>query len=89
MRPGLITDFSESIRSAEGLNQVEIFCTRFQSALRECIRHRFSIEESFGMIWVETLDEVPLLPEEQAQVYDTLIEWAKTCSTCQLFTIVR
>jgi hypothetical protein len=41
------------------------------------------------MIWVETLDEVPLLPEEQAQIYDVLIGWAKTCGSNDLFSIVR
>jgi hypothetical protein len=89
MQPGLIAEFPESARSAEGLTQIEIFCGRFQKALRECIRHRFSVEESFGMIWVETLDEVPLLPEEQAQIYEQLIGWAKNCGTNDLFRIVR
>jgi hypothetical protein len=89
MQPGLIAEFSEGLRCTEGLSQTEIFRANFQNALRECIRHRFSVEESFGMIWVETLEEVPLLPEEQAQVYDVLIGWAKTCGDGQLFSIVR
>lgn len=37
------------------------------------------------MIWIETLQDVPLLPEEQARVYGSLIEWAKGCAGAELF----
>ena len=89
MQTELIADYSEALRRDESLDQAQAFCAKFQDALRECIRHRFSVEEAFGIIWVETLDEVPLLPEEQASVYEKMIQWAKSCATTELFCTTR
>jgi hypothetical protein len=55
----------------------EQFRLRFQRSLRSCVRRGFSIEESFGMIWEETWEEVALSEREQAELYEELIEWAK------------
>jgi hypothetical protein len=52
----------------------------FQRSLRSCLRRGFSVEESFGMIWVETWEEISLSEQEQAELYDELIGWAKKCS---------
>jgi hypothetical protein len=54
-----------------------VFRARFQRALRNCVRRRFSVAECFGVIWLETLEEVALTEEEQAELYDELIGWAK------------
>jgi hypothetical protein len=79
--------------SQKGVSKMarEIFRTKFQSSLRECLRHGFAVEESFGLVWEETLDEICLLDSEQSEVYDDLIAWArglpvKCCSP--LFTRV-
>lgn len=55
----------------------ELFRARFQTALRQCVRRRFSVAECFGVIWEETLEEITLTEEEQSEVYEELIDWAK------------
>ncbi|HYE31291.1 MAG TPA: hypothetical protein VEH27_07685 [Methylomirabilota bacterium] len=55
----------------------EQFRLRFQRSIGLCVRHGFCIEESFGMIFNETLDEVPLAEEDQAALYEEMIRWAK------------
>jgi hypothetical protein len=55
----------------------EQFRLRFQRCLRACVRRGFSIEESFGMIWEETWEEIALTDAEQCELYEELIEWAK------------
>jgi hypothetical protein len=60
-----------------GLGRKEQFRQKFQRSLRSCVRRGFSVEESFGMIWVETWEEIALTEREQAELYDELINWAK------------
>jgi hypothetical protein len=55
------------------------FRDKFQRSLRSCLRRGFSVEESFGMIWVETWEEIALSENEQSELYDELIGWAKKC----------
>ncbi len=55
----------------------ELFRARFQRSLRNCVRRRFSVAECFGVIWLETLEEVRLTDQDQAELYDELIRWAK------------
>ena len=55
----------------------DLFRRRFQRSLRNCIRRRFSVAECFGVIWLETLEEIALTEPEQAELYDELIHWAK------------
>ena len=55
----------------------ELFRARFQRSMRSCLRRGFRLEESFGMIWIETWEEVPLNDEELGSLYDELINWAK------------
>ena len=87
MQPGLSAQYSDEFRSPEALSQTQLFCAKFKRALHECIRHHFSVEEAFGMIWVEILEEVPLLPHEQARVYEALIQWARNCAVSELFSV--
>ena len=56
----------------------ELFRERFQRSLRSCLRKGFCLEESFGMIWIETWEEVPISEKDQGELYDELINWAKT-----------
>lgn len=37
----------------------------------------FQVEECFGMIWEETLEEVELSFREQNELFPELIAWAK------------
>jgi hypothetical protein len=54
------------------------FREKFQRSMRSCIRKGFTLEESFGMIWVETWEEIAINDEEQSALYEELIRWAKT-----------
>lgn len=53
------------------------FRQQFKRSLSQCIRHGFSIEECFGLIWEEILEKIRLPEETQSEVYDELITWAK------------
>ncbi len=72
----------------------ELFRARFQRALRNCVRRRFSVAECFGMIWVETSEEIALTDQEQSELYEELLAWAKNsllgefihCHSPELFT---
>ena len=65
------------VPSAMPLSRKELFRQKFQRSLRACVRRGFSVEESFGMIWVETWEEVSLSEREQSELYEEMIEWAK------------
>jgi hypothetical protein len=53
------------------------FRLRFRCALAQCVQRGFQVEECFGMIWEETLEEVELTCREQNELYPELIEWAR------------
>ncbi|MBM3835123.1 MAG: hypothetical protein FJ403_17990 [Verrucomicrobia bacterium] len=53
------------------------FREHFKRSLVSCVKRRFSVEECFGAIWQETLDEVTLSDGEQAALYPELLEWAR------------
>ena len=55
----------------------ELFRQRFARALRHCVRRRFSVAECFGVIWLETLEEVPLTDQEQMRLSEELRRWAR------------
>jgi hypothetical protein len=59
------------------LTKKERFRQQFQRSLNACVLRGFSVEESFGMIWVETWEEINLSDREQSELYDELLEWAK------------
>ena len=53
------------------------FQQHFRCALAQCVRRGFQVEECFGMIWEETLEEVELSFREQNELFPELIAWAK------------
>lgn len=53
------------------------FREKFQRSLRSCVQRGFSVEEAFGMIWVETWEEISVTEREQSELYDELINWAR------------
>lgn len=55
----------------------EIFEQRFRCALSQCVRRGFQVEECFGVIWEETLEQVEISFREQNELYPNLIAWAK------------
>ncbi|MBI4662455.1 MAG: hypothetical protein HY735_26865 [Verrucomicrobia bacterium] len=64
-----------SVVTARG-NQ-EHFRREFQRALTKCVAKGFSVEECFGAVWEETLEQTELPESQQAKLYDQLIDWAK------------
>jgi hypothetical protein len=72
MKSALTTGNKDVSKSAR-----DMFRIRFQRSMRECLRHGFAVEESFGLVWEETLDEFCLLDAEQSTVYEELIAWAR------------
>jgi hypothetical protein len=69
--------FHGQFSHARNGSEMERFRDKFQRSLKSCVRKGFSVEESFGMIWVETWEEVAVTEEEQSQLFDELIGWAK------------
>ena len=55
----------------------QVFREKFQCSLHSCVSRGFSLEEAFGMIWVETWEEVSVTEQEQSELYDELIQWAR------------
>ena len=56
----------------------EQFRSRFKQALSGCLHKGFLLEECFGLIWEETLDEISLSEKEQRTLYEELLAWVKT-----------
>ena len=77
MNATTIQTFPGHFSSARNGSEMERFREKFQRSLRSCVRRGFSVEESFGMIWVETWEEVAVTEEEQSALFDELIGWAK------------
>jgi hypothetical protein len=65
--------FSNAGRNSEK----DRFRDKFQRSLRSCLRKGFTVEESFGMIWEETWEEIAITEKEQSELYGELIRWAK------------
>jgi hypothetical protein len=59
----------------------EQFRTRFKQALSGCLHKGFLLEECFGLIWEETLDEISLSEKAQRTLYAELLQWVKTHPT--------
>jgi len=53
------------------------FRARFTKALLASVRRRLSVEESFAVIFEQTLQEIPLTESEQTQLYKEMLQWAK------------
>jgi hypothetical protein len=53
------------------------FRKQFQRSLRSCVDRRFSVEECFGTIWQETLEEIAITGEQESKLYPDLLEWAR------------
>jgi hypothetical protein len=54
------------------------FRTTFKHALSGCLQKGFLLEECFGLIWEETLEEISLPEKEQRTLYEELLVWVKT-----------
>ena len=78
MNAAAILQFSGSFSSIARRSEKDRFRDKFQRSLRSCIRKGFTVEDTFGTIWVETWEEIAITEEEQSELYEELIRWAKT-----------
>ena len=69
-----MTRFTESVVRDQ-------FRFRFKRALCGCLHKGFLLEECFGVIWEETLEEIALTEKAQRTLYAELLEWVKTHAT--------
>jgi len=74
-------------QNAAPQNNLQRFRARFTRVLRDCVRHRFSVEECFGAVFDETLHEIPLTEEQQSVLYRELLTWVK--QSADLFPIIH
>ena len=52
----------------------EAFRQCFQRSLSSCLRRGFSVEECFGVVWEETLDEIPsVIPDLMIFLAETVV----------------
>ena len=56
------------------------FRAHFTRELARCIGKRRPIAESFGLVFTETLDCIPISEDEQGPLYRELLNWAKKSS---------
>lgn len=68
---------SPSLAAFAVVEAKDAFRRQFQCALSQCIRRGFCVEEAFGIIWEETIEEIELSYSEQNELYPELIAWAK------------
>ena len=59
------------------ISKKDAFRERFRCALLQCVRRGFQVEECFGLIWDETVEEVDLSFRDQNEMFPELISWAK------------
>src|SRR5687767_13776889 len=83
MRPRLARMIGSALTTAPDRDAKQQFRQHIQRSLRACLRRRFSLEEAFGVIFAETLQEVPLTGAEESELFDELLSWAR--QTRQLF----
>jgi hypothetical protein len=53
------------------------FRQQFQHRLCISVRRGYSVERAFGAVWVQTLEAIALPDEDQAELYEQLLDWAK------------
>lgn len=53
------------------------FRLKFQHSLQRCLQKGFSVEECFGIIWEETLEQIGLSDSDQRALFSEMIDWAR------------
>lgn len=53
------------------------FREHFKYSLTHCVKKGFSIQESFGLIWEETLEKFSPAESDQSKLYEELLAWAR------------
>ena len=55
--------------------------------MARCVREQQSLAESFGLVFDETLDRIPLDEDEQSHLYRELLTWAR--ESAELFPAIH
>ena len=63
------------------------FRAHFTRELAKCIGKRRPIAESFGLVFTETLDQIPVSEDEQGSLYQELLMWTK--KSAELFPAIH
>lgn len=53
------------------------FRRQFRRSLKQCVKKGISVEECFGVIWVEMVEETDLSESEYPKLYAEMIAWAR------------
>jgi hypothetical protein len=85
IRPACIPDISPPENEPE--NSQHRFRAHFTRELVRCVRRQQPLAESFGLVFTETLDRIPLDEEEQSHLYRELLSWAK--ESAELFPAIH
>lgn len=59
------------------IDEKQAFRMRFQHSLRRCVERGFSVEECFGIIWEETLEQIDLSDSDEHALFSEMIDWAR------------
>ncbi len=77
MQPGYTPSIESPQPVADPQESKRRFRQHFQRSLRACVRRHFAVEEAFGLIFAETLQEVSLTPSAEAELFEELLRWAR------------
>jgi DNA-binding transcriptional LysR family regulator len=76
-----------SVPEKEPENSCHRFRAHFTRELVRCVREQHPLAESFGLVFTETLDRIPLDEDEQSHLYRELLSWAK--QSAELFPAIH
>ena len=71
------TSLQDGTLEGEKSRVCDKFHARFRRSLLGCAKRGFSVEECFGVVWEETLEEITLSEADQSRIYGELIDWAR------------
>jgi hypothetical protein len=89
MNTALTQQLFSGLPTFKPLTKKDGFRERFQRSMRSCVKRGFSVEESFGMIWVETWEEIALSEREQAELYEEMLTWVKATYFEQFHPVIH
>ncbi len=58
-------------------DEKQAFRLCFQHSLRRCVEMGFSPEESFGVVWEETLERVDIRAADQRLMFLEMLDWTR------------
>ncbi|MBI2946524.1 MAG: hypothetical protein HYY23_02690 [Verrucomicrobia bacterium] len=62
----------------KGKRSKKEFRRQFRRSLRRCVRKGVSVEECFGIVWEEMVEQTELPESEHPKLYGELLAWARS-----------